>query len=328
MASQPLAPGASTRPLVLQTETLDEACGAWLRERAELVRCADTEPRFPELLSRADALIVRTYTRVDGALLGNAPRLKVVGRAGVGLDNIDIRACRARGVEVVHTPDANTRAVVELVTALMLDALRPRLFLRGALQPHEWKSTRDDLIAKRQLSGLTLGVYGLGRIGTSVARVGAALDMRVIYNDLLDIDPALRHGAAPVSRETLLAESDVLTIHVDERPSNRRLVNAEALSRCKPDVVIINAARGFIVDSKALARFLTDNTDAQAMLDVHDPEPFGADYPLLGVKNAWLTPHVAAATSTAHRNMSWVVRDVWRVLNGEQPEFSARELPA
>ncbi len=311
------------KPLVIQTETLDASCAAWLGERADLVRRADTEAGFDELLGRAAALVIRTYTKVNQALLDRAPALKVVGRAGVGLDNIDIPACRARGVEVVHTPDANTRAVVELVTAFMLDALRPRLFLDGPLERREWKSTRDELIAPRQLSDLTLGVYGMGRIGRSVARVGAALDMRVLYHDLLEIPPARRAGADPVSRDALLRESDVLTVHVDERASNRNLLSAEAFALCKPEVVFINAARGFIVDAGALAGFLRATPTAQALLDVHEPEPFGADYPLLSLDNAWLSPHIAAATATAHRNMSWVVRDVWRVLSGEKPEFPA-----
>lgn len=317
-------PPRAGKPLVVQTETLDAECAAWLAERCELVRCADSETRFADLLSRAEGLVIRTYTRVDEAFLARAPRLRVVGRAGVGLDNIDIPACRARGVAVVHTPDANTRAVVELVLALMLDALRPRLFLEGALSLREWKATRDELIAPAQLADLTLGIYGMGRIGSSVARVASALGMTIVYHDLLDIPPERRSGARPVSREELLRESDILTVHVDERPSNRGLLGAEAFSMCKTGVVFINAARGFIVDARALAQFLVANPGAQALLDVHEPEPFPPDYPLLGLRNAWLSPHIAAATATAHRNMSWVVRDVWRVLSGEAPEFPAR----
>ncbi len=314
-----------TTPLVIQTEHLDAECAAWLSERCELVRCAPDGHGFGDLLVRAEGLVVRTYTRVDAAMLERAPKLRVVGRAGVGLDNIDLRACREKGVAVVHTPDANSRAVVEFVLAAMLDALRPRLFLDGALKPEAWKSLRGDLTAKRQLEGLTLGVYGLGRIGKGLAHVGEALHMRVLYHDLLDIPPEQRHGAEPVDRDTLLREAEVLTIHVDERPSNRGLVNAEALSRCRDDVLIINAARGFIVDAGALAAFLEDHPRASAIIDVHEPEPFGDDYPLLGLPNAHLSPHIAAATAHAQRNMSWVVRDVARVLKGEAPKHPAPE---
>lgn len=310
-------------PLVIQTERLDDTCASWLAQRCELVRCASDEPRFRELLPRAQGLIVRTYTLIDEALLGAAPNLRVVGRAGVGLDNIDLHACAKRGVVVVNTPDANTRSVVEFVTAVMLDWVRPRPNVAAALPQSEWSALREASVAPLQLSDLTLGIYGLGRIGAAMARVGAALDMRVVYNDLLDIPEEQRHGAEPVDRDTLLFDADVLTVHVDERPSNRHLIDEDATRHWKDDILFINASRGFVVDNAALAAFLRGAPEAFAVLDVHDPEPFGPDYPLLGLKNARLTPHLAAATDTSHLNMSMVVRDVWRVLNGERPEFPA-----
>lgn len=316
-------PAGSRRPLVVQTEPLDPEAVAWLAERCDVERCAPGEPRFGDLLLRADALVVRTYTRVDAALLDRSPRLRVVGRAGVGVDNIDLAACRARGVAVVNTPAANTRAVVEFVLAVMLDALRPRTSVAAPMDAGAWRAMRQSLIAPRQLAGLTLGVYGLGRIGSQVARAGAALDMRVLYHDLLDLPPAARSGAEPVTRERLLADSDVLTVHVDGRPSNRHLLDARAFALLKPEALFINAARGFVVDAAALAAFLRSHPGAAAVLDVHEPEPFGPDYPLLGLANARLTPHIAAATAPAHRAMSWVVRDVWRILCGQTPEWPA-----
>ncbi|MFM9957696.1 MAG: NAD(P)-dependent oxidoreductase [Phycisphaerales bacterium] len=311
------------KPLVVQTEELDATCAAWLAERCELVACPSEDSRFPDLIRRADGLVVRTYTRVGPSLLEIAPRLKVVGRAGVGLDNIDVPACKSRGVTVVSTPDANTRAVTELVFAFILDALRPRVFLEHPLTMAEWKRARGELIAPRQLSDLTLGILGLGRVGKSVARIGAALRMRVLYTDLLDIPEAERCGASSTDVDTLFRESDVLTLHIDGRASNRKFVSAERLDLCKRDVLLINASRGMVLDSIALAAFLWERPEAQAVLDVHEPEPFGPDYPLLSVPNAHLAPHIGAATATAHRNMSWVVRDVWRVLAGETPEFPA-----
>lgn len=315
------------RPLVIQTEHLDETAAAWLAERCELVACApEEEPRFGELLGRASGLVIRTYTRVDAGLLARAPRLKVVGRAGVGLDNVDLAACAAAGVAVVHTPAANTRAVVEYVVALLLDELRPRVALGTALDVKAWKQLRAGLIAPRQLAGLTLGIVGFGRIGSQVGRVGGALDMRVIYHDLVDVPEASRGGATPVSLEALLEGSDVVTVHVDERPANRHLFGAGQFARCRPDLVFINASRGFVVDAVALSRFLKTNPEARAALDVHEPEPFGPAYPLLGLPNARLSPHLAAATALAHANMSWVVRDVWRVLSGEPAEFQAKSV--
>ena len=270
------------------------------------------------MIGGAQGLVVRTYTVVDEALLDRAPCLKVVARAGVGLDNIDIDACRARGIEVVHTPQANTRAVVEFVGSIMLGTLRPIEGVDQAMDLDAWKELRRASLASRQLSDLTLGIYGLGRIGSQVARLGAALDMNVIYNDLAEIPVAKRFGAEPVNADTLLAESDVLTIHVDGRTENRGLIGAEALSQMKRDVVLINTSRGFVIEPDALGVFLKSHPEARAFIDVHGPAPFGTDYPLLGRNNCVLTAHVAAGTVSAKTAMSWVVEDVWRVLNGEK----------
>lgn len=311
------------KPLVVQTEHLDRAPAQWLSQRCELVSCGVDDPRFAALAARASGLLVRTYTRVDGAMLARCPALRVVARAGVGLDNVDVASCRARGVEVVYTPDANSQAVVEYVLALMLDATRPRLFLSEAVEPARWKELRQELRARRQLSQLTLGIWGLGRIGRRLARAAGAAGMGVIYHDLLEIDPAHRHGAEPVSREELCARSDVLSMHVDPRPGNRGLLGTDALGRCKGDVLVINTSRGFVVDNLALADFMIAHPAAQALLDVHEPEPFDGTYPLLEIENVHLSPHIASSTDAAQENMSWVVRDVWRVLSGERPEFPA-----
>jgi len=304
----------TARPLVLQTEHLDAKAAAWLAERCELVKIAPEDAGFAAMLGKADGLVIRTYTQVNAKFLDGATRLRVVGRAGVGLDNVDQKACAARNIAVFNTPDANSTAVVEYVLALILDATRPRLFLPHALEIKEWKAVREQCKARRQLREMTLGIYGLGRIGKRLARVATALEMPVIYCDLLEIPVDERHGAVPVSREQLCAQADILTVHVDGRAGNRHLLNADAFGRCKSDVVFINAARGFLIDNHALADFMLGHPGAQALLDVHDPEPFDAMYPLLDIKNVHLAPHLAAATELANEMMSWVVRDVWGVL--------------
>jgi phosphoglycerate dehydrogenase-like enzyme len=324
---------ATNSKIVIQSEELSDEAASWLGERCDLRVCRFDDPAFEGLLSKADGLVVRTYTRVDETLLVRAPRLKVVGRAGVAVDNIDVEACRARGVEVVHTPDANTRAVVELVTAFLLDAIRPRVFLDRSLSKDEWKRARADLVGDRQACQMTLGVLGFGRIGSKIARVGQALGMRVVYCDVREIPESQRgyeadgdgeHGRAqPVSFEKLFELSDVVTVHVDNRSENRRIVNLEALKRLPPGAILINTSRGFVVDPLGVASWLRDDPSAQAILDVHDPEPIEASDPLLGLPNAHLSPHIGAATRLAHANMSWVVRDVLRVLRGEEPEFPA-----
>ena len=302
------------RPLVLVTEPLTPGPLAWLGERAEVLLAGPGDDGFAEAAGRAEGLVVRTYTRVDAALLDRMPRLRAVGRAGVGLDNIDQDACAARGVAVRSTPDANTPAVVEFVLASMLDATRPRGYLDRALDPEAWTVLRADLVAPRQLAGSTLGVWGFGRIGSRVARAARALGMRVVFHDLRDIPPEDREGAEPVTRDEMLGRSDFLTVHVDGRDANRGLVGPEAFGRMKEDVVFINTSRGFVVDAGACADFMRARPEAQALLDVHEPEPIPVEYPLLMMPNVYLTPHIASATLRAKDAMSWVVRDVWDAL--------------
>jgi phosphoglycerate dehydrogenase-like enzyme len=312
------------KPLVVRTEPLDPQAAQWLSERVNLVECPFSDSRrLGQLLPDALGLLVRTYTRVDAALLDRAPRLRVVARAGVGLENIDIPACSARNIRVVSTPDANSSAVAELVFAVLLDAIRPRLFLDKPVTPDRWASLRAELLGRRQLEDLTLGVLGLGRVGSRVARIGSAFGMRVLYHDLRDIPHHDRCGAKSVAFDRLLSQADVLSVHVDGRPDNRLLLGANQFPLLKPDAIFINASRGMVVDHAALARFLREHPAASAILDVHEPEPITAENPLLGLPNAHLMPHIGAATAKAHANMSWVVRDLWRVLQGEPPEHPA-----
>lgn len=312
-----------TRPFVLQTEDLDTAAAAWLRESCDLVACHFSKPEFDEHLAKADGIIVRTYTKVDNAFLNKAPRLKCVARAGVALERIDVQECRRRGIEVVHTPDANSVAVAEFVFALLHDALRPRLFLDSHITPERWNHLRRELEAPAQFSELTLGVLGLGRVGRRVARIAAGFGMEVLYHDLVRVSPEKRHGAIPVKLPELMKRADIISVHIDNRPENKQFVNAAFLAMARPSVLLLNTARGFVLDPAALADFLKAHPAARALLDVHDPEPFGADYPLLGLPNAHLSPHLAASTAAAHVNMSWVVKDLWRVLSGEKPKHPA-----
>ena len=313
------------RPLVIQTETLEPAAQAWLRERARLEVCAYDDSRLLELLPEAQGLVVRTYTQVNKAMLDLAPRLRVVGRAGVALENIDVAACCARGIEVVHTPAANTQAVVEFVLCLLFDALRPRVFLDGPLEGEAWHGARRDMQGECHLADLDVGILGFGRIGSRVGRALSALGCRVRYHDLIDIPPQGRNGCEPVSLDELQRTSQVLSVHIDWREGNHHFVDAEFLNALRPDCIIVNTSRGLAIDPNALARWLTANPKARALLDVHDPhEPLDPGYPLLDVSNAHLAPHIAAATAPARLNMSWVVHDVMAVLEGREPRYRAR----
>lgn len=318
---QTSAPAA--RWTVVQSEHLADGPAAWLAEHCRLVACRYDEPGFDDALRDADGLVVRTYTIVDEDLLDRAPRLRVVGRAGVALENIDVAACRARGIEVVHAPGSNTQAVVEYVLCLLVDALRPRTTVDQPVDAATWNTLRAEVFAERQLNELTLGILGLGRIGRRVAEVARAIGMNVIYHDIAEIAEADRGGATPVDCNTLFRESDVISVHIDSRPTNRLFVDRSLLELMRSNVVLLNTSRGFIIDADALGGFLRDNPDARAMIDVHEPEPFGDAYPLLGLDNATLLPHLAGRTRTALENMSWVVRDVVNVLEGRAPQHPA-----
>jgi D-3-phosphoglycerate dehydrogenase len=312
-------------PLVLVTEGSDPKPLAWLKERAQVVEANPDSAEFNAALPEVAGMVVRTYTRVNAALLTRCPKLKVVGRGGVGIENIDVPACRARGVEVVYTPDANTLAVGDFVIGYTLQLLRPWAFFKDrAYAPKEFKHLRNTLRGA-QLNELTIGILGMGRVGRRVGKIAASgFDMRVIYNDLLDVQAQLTFPATAVDKPTLFREADIVTLHVDMKPGNERLVSTPLLSLMKPTAILINTSRGEVLDDAALAAALRAKKIAGAAIDVFDPEPPGADYPLLGLDSVLLTPHMAARTHSAIENMSWVVRDVMEVLSGRPPKHPAQ----
>src|SRR5204862_885326 len=191
-------------------------------QSAEVIHASESDKAFSGHLSRADALVVRTYTKVNAAFLDRAPRLRVIGRAGVGIDNIDVSECRRRGIEVVYTPDANTLAVGDFVFGYLLQLLRPWAFFRdNVYEPGEFKRIRNT-VRGRQLNELTIGVLGMGRVGRRVGHIAAnGFGMRVIYNDLIDFGAAgnpPRFAATAVDKPTLYREADVLSLHVTMLP--------------------------------------------------------------------------------------------------------------
>jgi D-3-phosphoglycerate dehydrogenase len=315
--------------LVLVTEGSDPAPLEWLRQQVRVVEVAYDDAAFASHLANADGMVVRTYTRVNDEMLAQAPKLKVVGRGGVGLENIDVAACRRRGVEVVYTPDANTIAVGDWVFGYLLQLVRPWAPFRDKVyEPKEFKRLRGS-VRGRQLNELTIGILGMGRVGKRVGHIAAnGFGMRVIYNDVLDIRPeSLGFPATPVDKPTLYRESDVLSIHVTMLPGNENLVGREQLALMKNDAILLNTSRGEVLDAAALAETMRAGKLHGAAIDVFHPEPPGPDFPLLGLSNVILTPHLAARTYTALENMSWVVRDVVGVLEGKPPSNPAPGAP-
>jgi phosphoglycerate dehydrogenase-like enzyme len=314
----------ASKPVVLVTEGSDAVPLNWLRERAQVIEMGADDPQFPAYLATAEGLSVRTYTRVNESFLAGAPKLRAVGRGGVGLENIDVPACRRRGIEVVYTPDANTLAVGDFVIGYMLQLLRPWGFFREtAYEPKEFKRIRNSQRGV-QLNELTLGILGMGRVGRRLGHIAArGFGMKVIYNDLLDVHSQLDFTATAVDKPTLYRNAEVLSLHVTMLPGNEHLIGRDQLATMKKSAILINTSRGEVLDTDALAAAIREKRLAGAALDVFDPEPPAPDFPLLGLPNVLLTPHMAARTHTAIENMSWVVRDIVAVLNGQPPKYPA-----
>ncbi len=320
-------PGSTSGTVVI-AESLDTTCVKWLEDRAHVV-WADPQRQsdLPEHLAHAQGLIVRTYTRVDRRLLDQAPHLKVVGRAGVGLDNIDLQACKQRGVQVVYTPDANTQAVVEFVVALILDDLRPRPSMPNATSPSLFHDLRRQHVGV-EAESLTLGILGFGRIGQRLGGIAHAMGMSVWVNDLLpaaQLRQTVNYPYHLVDKPELYRRSDILSVHVDGRAENRHLINAPVLAQLKPSCLLINTSRGKVIENDALACWAkaVASSGGRAILDVHEPEPPPAAYPLYELTNVRLLPHLAARTQQALENMSWVVRDIVAVLENRPPTHPA-----
>ncbi|MCS7088587.1 MAG: phosphoglycerate dehydrogenase [Thermoflexales bacterium] len=258
-----------------------------------------------ELLARvreADALIVRSETKVDAEVIAHAERLRVIGRAGIGVDTIDVDAATRRGIIVMNTPQANTIATCEHTMAMMLALARNIPQADASLRRGEW--TRSKFIGV-QLQGRVLGIIGFGRIGAQVARRAQAFGMEVIaYDPYVNEEAARAAKVALVSLDELLAQSDFITLHSSLTPSSRGMINAEAIAKMKPGARLINVARGALVDTQALYEALVSGKLAGAALDVFEEEPPPADHPLLKLPNVVVTPHLGASTLEAQRDVS------------------------
>src|SRR5271154_3549932 len=251
-------------------------------------------------IADADALIVRSATKVTAELLDKAPRLRAVGRAGVGVDNIDLDAATTRGVLVMSTPGGNAISVAEHTLALLLALARQVPRLDKAMHEGKWEKSSA---AGTEVRGKTLGLIGLGRIGSEVAIRADAFDMRVLGYDPFISEAAAREVQVElVPLEKLFAESDFISLHTALSPATHNLINAETLAKMKKGARIINAARGELIDEAALAVALKSGQLAGAALDVFVQEP-PKDSPLMGMANVIATPHVAGSTTEAQEEV-------------------------
>lgn len=275
----------------------------------------DRPDDLARLLSAARALIVRNRTQVRGALLEAGARLEAVGRLGVGLDNIDLAACEARGIAVLPATGANDIAVAEWAIATIMMLLRGAYHASDEVAAGAWPRER---LMGREVFGKTLGLLGFGAIARETATRARALGMAVVAHDpfVAADDPAwARIGARPAGLDELLAVADAVSLHVPLTEGTRNLMNAARLAAMKPGAVLVNAARGGVIDEAALAAALKAGTPAGAALDVFEAEPLKAGSPLAGCPNLILTPHIAGVTTESNVRVSSVTAaNVRRIL--------------
>jgi (S)-sulfolactate dehydrogenase len=296
---------------VVISEFMDEAAVAELAARFDVRYDEGLVDRPAELaaaLADADALIVRNRTRVDTALLAAAPGLRVVGRLGVGLDNIDLTTCKARGIAVLPATGANAQAVAEYVIATAMMLLRGAYGATADVAAGRWP--RATLSDGRELAGAMLGLIGFGGIGKLTGKLARALGMRVIgFDAQLPAQSTVwvDEDTRPYALAAVLAEADVVSLHVPLTPATRNLMNAERIATMKPGAILINTSRGGVVDELALAGALRAGRLGGAALDVFEREPLPQGSQLVDCPNLVLTPHIAGVTRESNLRVSSLV---------------------
>ena len=267
-----------------------------------------------------DALLVRSASKVSDEVMGKMPKLRIIGRAGVGVDNIDIPAATKRGITVVNAPAGNTIATAELTFALMLALSRKVCRANESIRKGEWNRAA---FQGTELSGKTLGIIGFGRIGSEVAKRAKVFEMNVLgYSPSLTPERAAKSGATACTLEEILRTADILTLHSPATEKTKGLLNEDTLKKTKPGVMIINTARGTLIDEGALKHYLEIGHVAGAAVDVYPQEP-PEDYDLVRMEQVLGTPHIAASTKEAQLKVALVVaEEVLNFANGKPVQNS------
>jgi len=284
----------------------------------ERIGCSRDE--LAAILPDYDALIVRSQVQVDAELIAAGTRLVVIGRAGVGVDNVDLDAATRAGITVVNAPTGNTIAAAEHTLALLYGVARKTAAADASVRRGEWKRAQ---FTGRELRGRTLGIIGLGKIGQAIADRARAMEMVVVAVDpFVTAEQAAHHGVELVDQDTLLARADVVTVHVPLTRATRGLIGREAIAKLKPGSIVLNVARGGIVDEAAVAEALDSGHLGGAGIDVFEQEP-PTGSPLLGAPNTLLTPHLGASTEEAQVLVSEeVAAQVLEVLAGRSARYA------
>lgn len=299
--------------LIVISEFMDDTAVDCLREKAQVDYRPDLVDKRETLfqsLTNARVLIVRNRTQVNRELLEHAPQLKVVGRLGVGLDNIDLQLCEEKGITVYPAYGANAQAVAEYVIASAFILLRGAYHSSEQIVEGKWPRTRFS--NGLECAGRTMGLVGFGSIGRLTASLARALGMRIIaYDPLIGVDSPVwpETGATRMSLDELLQHSDVVSLHTPLTPETRHLINERRIALMKPQAVLINSSRGGIVDEQALVEALKQGKLRGAALDVFEDEPVKAGNSFPVMPNLLLTPHIAGLTEEANKRVSDVIAE-------------------
>lgn len=316
----------ATKPKVAVTRLIPEAGLNLLRESCDVtIWEGDLPPNAEELdtlLDGADGVLSLLTERIDGDLLDRHPSIRIVSNFAVGYDNVDVDAATARNVAVSNTPGVLTQATAEFAFTLLVSAARRVVEAAHYVEDGKWQTWGPKLLLGQDIAGATLGIVGFGRIGKELARMASGFNMRLLAQDSYqDMEAAAQLGVTFVELDELLRESDFVSLHVALTPETERLISTRELGLMKKTAVLINAARGPVVDTDALVTALESGEIFAAGLDVTDPEPLPADHPLVALPNCIVVPHIASATVTTRDAMAELAaRNLLAVLNGEQPE--------
>lgn len=327
--------GRKLKPRIFVTRAIASDAIAKLAAHAIVeVWDRETPPPYAELKRRtreADGVLTMVTDKIDAPLIASAPRLRVISNLAVGLDNIDVGAATAAGIAVGHTPGVLTEATADLAFALLMAAARRVAQGDREVRAGKWRTWGPAVMLGPDIFGATLGIIGWGKIGRAMARRGAGFNMRIVY---ATHSPRPRKpvpesseeisGAKAVSLKRLLAISDFVSLHVPLTPKTRYLLGAKEFALMKRGAIIVNTARGGVIDQKALYRALKSGKLGGAGLDVTDPEPIASNDPLLKLPNVAITPHIGSASYSSRYKMAQIATDnIIAVLNRDQPPFCA-----
>lgn len=293
------------KPKVFVTRVIPEKGLARVQEACEVALWEEELPPPYDALcreaARVDGLLCLLSDRIDADLMDTAPQLKVVSQMAVGYDNIDVQAATKRRLPVGHTPGVLTDTTADFAFALLMAAARRISEGERFVRAGKWQTWGPTLLMGQDVFGATLGIIGMGRIGQAVARRASGFNMRILYSDEHDVAAAAELGAERRSFDEVLAQSDFVSVHTPLAPNTHHLIDERAFQLMKPTGILINTARGPIVDPKALHDALASGEIAYAALDVTEPEPIPLDDPLLSLDNCLIVPHIASS-SVATRN--------------------------